>query len=134
MHGGDAANAQARRRRNCRRPPPLTAGLIAAFTGAAGAGEPIPADHFVVPEGFEVQVWAQSPQLRNPTNIDIDHKGRVWVAEGVNYRTHAGRDEDGDRVVVLEDTDGDGRADRSTVFVQDETIIIDTAMPAASWR
>ena len=50
----------------------------------------------------------------NPTNIDVDARGRVWVAEAVNYRglqqreaeplTHAG----GDRIVILEDTDGDG--------------------------
>ena len=51
MHRGDAANAPALRRRKCRRLAPLAAGLIAPFTGAAGAGAPIPADHFVVPEG-----------------------------------------------------------------------------------
>ena len=47
--------------------------------------------------------------LFNPTNIDIDRDGRLWVAEGVNYRSHYDRQPAGDRIVVLEDTDGDGR-------------------------
>src|SRR5687768_3285454 len=70
----------------------------------------VPLDIFTVPAGLEVTVWAQSPQLRNPTNMDIDAAGRIWVTEGVNYRRHKDRDAKGDRVVVLEDTDGDGRA------------------------
>ena len=46
--------------------------------------------------------------------MDIDAQGRVWVTEAVNYRKLAGKDPDGDRVVVLEDTDGAGKADKST--------------------
>ena len=61
--------------------------------------------------------------LKNPTNMDIDAAGRIWVTEGVNYRRHARRDPKGDRVVVLEDTDRDGRADKSTVFVQEPTLV-----------
>ena len=59
----------------------------------------------------------------NPTNIDIDAQGRIWVTEGVNYRRHKDRDAKGDRVVVLEDTDHDGRADSSSVFVQEPTLV-----------
>jgi putative membrane-bound dehydrogenase-like protein len=63
----------------------------------------------------------------NPTAIDIDGEGRVWVAEAVNYRQWDGRNpgkhfDAGDRIVVLEDTDGDGAADKSTVFVQDKDL------------
>ena len=83
----------------------------------------VPLDIFTVPEGLEVTVWAQSPMLKNPTNMDIDAAGRIWVTEGVNYRRHKERDAKGDRVVVLEDTDGDGRADKSTVFVQEPTLV-----------
>ena len=83
----------------------------------------VPVAGFTVPEGFEVTLWAQSPQLRNPTNMDVDYKGRIWVAEGVNYRSHQGRDKAGDRIVVLEDTDGDGRADSSHVFIQEPDLI-----------
>lgn len=76
-------------------------------------------DHFVVPEGLEVTLWAQSPMLFNPTNMDVDSAGRIWVAEGVNYRREAGRRPEGDRIVVLQDTDGDGKADSSHTFVQE---------------
>lgn len=79
----------------------------------------VPTDLFTVPEGLEVTVWATSPQLYNPTNIDFDAAGRLWVAEGVNYRGKGGRRPEGDRIVVLEDTTGDGKADQSTVFVQE---------------
>ncbi len=50
-------------------------------------------------------------------------QGRIWVTEGVNYRRHKDRDAKGDRVVVLEDTDHDGRADASSVFVQEPTLV-----------
>ena len=79
----------------------------------------VPTDLFTVPDGLEVTLWATSPLLLNPTNIDFDEKGRLWVAEGVNYRGKGGRRPEGDRVVVIEDSDGDGKADRSSVFVQE---------------
>lgn len=80
-------------------------------------------DLFAVPEGLEATIWAQAPQLRNPTNMDIDFAGRVWVTESVNYRKHENRDPAGDRIVVLEDTDGDGIADSSHVFVQEPELL-----------
>ena len=79
----------------------------------------VPTDLFTVPEGFEVTVWATSPQIFNPTNIDFDERGRTFVAEGVNYRGKKGRRKEGDRIVVLEDTLGAGKADKVTVFTQD---------------
>jgi hypothetical protein len=75
---------------------------------------------FKVPEGLEITVWATSPQLFNPANMDIDHAGRVWVTEGVNYRRHSGRSREGDCVRVLQDTDGDGKCDTSHVFVREK--------------
>ena len=82
---------------------------------------------FELPTGLEVTLWAESPHLYNPAAIDVDEHGRIWVVEAVNYRKwdgrNAGRDHPkGDRVVVLEDTDGDGACDSSTVFVQDEDL------------
>ncbi len=82
------------------------------------------ADHlepsmFQVPEGLEVTLWATSPMLYNPANMDIDAKGRIWISEGVNYRSKAGRRPEGDRIMVLEDTSGEGRATSSHVFVQE---------------
>ncbi|HEX6639161.1 MAG TPA: PVC-type heme-binding CxxCH protein, partial [Steroidobacteraceae bacterium] len=88
----------------------------------------VPLDIFTVPKDLEVTLWAKSPMLRNPTNIDIDAAGRIWVTEGVNYRRHATRDPKGDRVVILEDADHDGRADKSTVFVQEPTLVAPLGM------
>ena len=85
--------------------------------------ETVPLEMFVVPEGLEVTVWASSPQLFNPTNMDIDRDGRIWVAEGVRYRKHFDRQPEGDRIVVLEDTDGDGKADSSHTFVQEPLLV-----------
>ncbi len=72
--------------------------------------------------GLEATLWASEPMLSNPTNMDIDSRGRVWIAEGLNYRLTRGgnrrfhRIEEADRIKILEDTDGDGKADKVTVF------------------
>jgi putative membrane-bound dehydrogenase-like protein len=103
----------------------LSTAALCADPAAPAAAAPtmVPLDIFTVPKDLEVTLWAQSPQLRNPTNMDIDAQGRIWVTEGVNYRRHDKREPKGDRVVVLEDTDRDGRADKSTVFVQEPTLV-----------
>jgi len=88
-------------------------------------GQPvqIPLDLFKVPDGFEVTLWAATPLLHNPTNIDIDKDGRIWVAEGVRYRSHYNRQPEGDRIIVVQDTDGDGKADETHTFVQEAGLI-----------
>ncbi len=83
-----------------------------------------------VADGVKAELFASEPLVRNPTTIDIDHKGRVWVMENVNYRPSANPDnpyqEGGDQIVILEDTDADGKADERKVFFQGE--IVDGAM------
>lgn len=87
------------------------------------AADVVPLNLFQVPEGLEVTLWAASPMLRNPASIDTDMEGRIWVAEGVDYGAkHYQTQPGGDRVVVLEDTDGDGVADKSSTFVQDPAL------------
>lgn len=75
-----------------------------------------------IADGLELTLFASEPMLLNPTNIDVDERGRVWVCEAFNYRNHLNPDnptrEEGDRIVILEDTDGDSKADKSTVFYQ----------------
>ena len=88
----------------------------------------IPADEFDTANGFEVTVWATTPKLFNPTNFDIDADGRIWVTEAVNYRNFRNKglgitNEEGDRIVVLQDTDGDGKADSSHTFVRDIDLV-----------
>jgi putative membrane-bound dehydrogenase-like protein len=92
---------------------------IAGEAGSpVGGATAIPPELFRVPDGLEVTLWATSPMLYNPTSIDVDAQGRIYVAEGVNYRGKAGRRSEGDRIVVLEDTTGAGKADKVTVFLQ----------------
>ena len=68
----------------------------------------------------------QRAEISNITNIDIDHLGRVWVCEVKNYRGSSGSCRtprpEGDRILVLEDTDGDGKCDKQTVFYQGRDI------------
>jgi putative membrane-bound dehydrogenase-like protein len=105
------------------------AGLLLAAVASARAEEPIAPRAFTLPDDLEVTLWAEAPQFHNPTNIDVDLRGRVWVAEAVNYRRFKAKDDSrlrhdsGDRIVVLEDTDADGRADASHVFVQDPDLV-----------
>jgi putative membrane-bound dehydrogenase-like protein len=77
---------------------------------------------FSVSDGLEISLWASEPLFANPTCMDIDHKGRVWVCESVNYRTKLHKKpfnrEEGDRIVILEDTTGSGKADKATTFYQ----------------
>ena len=70
--------------------------------------------------GLEARLFASEPMIASPTNIDVDERGRVWVCDVMNYREHAqkGAREGGDRILILEDSDGDGKADKSTVFYQ----------------
>ena len=98
-------------------------GSVAALLGTRGNSQDfVPTELLKTPDDLEVKVFAKSPVLHNPTNMDVDRKGRIWVAEGVNYRKHYNRQPEGDRIVVLEDTDGDGVADKSWTFVQDPAL------------
>ena len=73
--------------------------------------------------GLKTETFAAEPMLLSPSSIDVDHLGRVWVAEIVNYRSHNGKRASGDRILVLEDTDKDGKADKQTVFYEGKDII-----------
>jgi putative membrane-bound dehydrogenase-like protein len=101
----------------------FAARVFAAESPDTNSPSLVPPEMFAVPDGLEVTVWATTPMLFNPANIDVDKDGRVWVSEGVNYRGHSKRRKEGDRIVVLEDSGGDGKADKSTTFVQDTNFI-----------
>jgi putative membrane-bound dehydrogenase-like protein len=98
------------------------------------------ARRMVVPPGFHVEVFASEPMVRQPLSASFDERGRLWVIEYLQYpnpaglkpvtvdqylRTEYDRVPDppprgprgADRIKILEDTDGDGRADKATVFV-----------------
>ncbi|MCI0748272.1 MAG: c-type cytochrome [Verrucomicrobia subdivision 3 bacterium] len=70
---------------------------------------------FTVPHGFRVELVASEPDIVNPVAMTFDDRGRIWITESVEYpRKSAGPGRD--RVKILEDLDGDGRAERVTVF------------------
>ena len=76
--------------------------------------------------GLAAGLYASEPMMSNPTNLTVDERGRVWVLEGVNYRRSARNQPDfrpaGDRIVILEDTNQDGKADKAKVFDQSPQI------------
>ena len=111
------------------RPLVLSLGLITGL-GSAAYGQVPPEktiSAFTVSDGLEISLWAAEPLLVNPTCIDIDHKGRVWVCESVNYRhtlhRRPARRPEGDRILILEDTKGTGKADKVTTFYQAKEIL-----------
>jgi len=70
-----------------------------------------------VPPGFKVELVASEPDIVNPIGMSFDDRGRIWITESVEYpRKSAGVGRD--KVKVLEDADGDGRADKVTVFAE----------------
>jgi putative membrane-bound dehydrogenase-like protein len=95
-------------------------GLPTSTAAAAdpGVDQPFPADEaartMIVPDGFNVTVFAAEPDVKQPIGFSIDDRGRLWVAEAYNYPNHGTKA--GDRIVILEDSDGDGRHDKRTVF------------------
>jgi len=97
-----------------------------------------------LPDGFKMQVFAAEPDIVQPIAFALDHRGRVWVAEGLTYPRRRGnppktvnsddptkatpeqlKDVFGgaDRIVVFEDTDGDGKADKRTVFLENLNLV-----------
>ena len=77
-------------------------------------------EQMTVPDGLEVKLFASErefPELVNPSQIAFDDQGRLWVACMENYpQWLPGASKPNDRLLILEDTDGDGRADDCTVF------------------
>ncbi len=76
--------------------------------------------------GLQATLFASEPALTNPTNIDVDHRGRVWLCDVMNYRGNNGKRPAGDRILILEDTQGQGKADKVKVFYQGRDV--DSAM------
>lgn len=73
-------------------------------------------DRLQVPEGFEVKLFASDPEIRKPVQINFDARGRMWIVSSPSYPQLSPADEPSDKVILLEDTDNDGRADKQTVF------------------
>lgn len=75
-----------------------------------------------VPPGFELRLFADErrfPELANPVQLSFDNRGRLWVATMPTYpQWKPGEPKPADKLLILEDTDGDGTADRCTTFYE----------------
>ena len=112
-------------------PPPADDVLFSGLDAMAAA------EKATLPPGFKMKVFASEPDIRNPIAFCEDHRGRLWVVEGLTYPRRVGRAPVGgpqsevlkdlfagkDRILVFEDTDGDGKADRRTVFLEGVNLV-----------
>ena len=89
---------------------------------------PLPAEvameRIVVPGGFRLELFAAEPLIGKPLDINWDERGRTWILETSDYPNEVSGilGVGNDRLVILEDTDGDGRADKRTVFAENLNI------------
>jgi hypothetical protein len=72
---------------------------------------------FHLPPGFTIQLFAAEPEIQKPMNMAFDAKGRLWISGSTEYPFPVPKDRKGrDSIRILEDRDGDGRAERVTTF------------------
>ncbi len=97
--------------------------LIATLSAGTAADKPVPlaeaAGKFTVPKGFNVTLFAGEPAVVQPIAFTFDDRGRMWVVECLSYPKWRADGKGSDRVVILEDTDGDGVHDKRTVVIDD---------------
>jgi putative membrane-bound dehydrogenase-like protein len=92
--------------------PPLD---VIAFAGLSGQDA---AKAMKLPEGFQIKLAAAEPDIIRPISFTIDAKNRLWVAEAHTYPVRAKEGEGRDRILIFEDTDGDGTLDSRKVFME----------------
>ena len=97
--------------------PPLETATHAGLSGVEAARA------MTVPEGFTVTLAAAEPDVVRPIAFAIDDRGRLWVAEAHGYPLRAPDGEGRDRILIFEDTNGDGRLDRRKVFIDKLTLV-----------
>jgi putative heme-binding domain-containing protein len=88
--------------------------------------EPLPHPNFTLDQNLEVNLFAENPDLAKPIEMNFDPQGRLWVASSSVYPQIRPGQEANDKILILEDTDGDGKVDKSTVFA--EGLLIPTAV------
>jgi putative membrane-bound dehydrogenase-like protein len=101
---------------------PVAAFLLTALSARAGMAPDETMKTLKLADGLEATLFASEPEIVNPVSIDVDSRGRVWLVEGANYRGARTIRPEGDRIVILEDVDGDGKAESVKVFAQDKSI------------
>jgi putative membrane-bound dehydrogenase-like protein len=89
----------------------------------AGLSPKDAAGAMTVPKGFTVKLAASEPDVVRPIAFTLDDRGRLWVVEGLTYPLRAPEGGGKDRILILEDTDGDGRLDKRTVFIENLNLV-----------
>ncbi|EEF61720.1 PVC-type heme-binding CxxCH protein [Pedosphaera parvula] len=84
----------------------------------AGLSPEDAAKEMTLPPGFKAHLFAGEPDVKQPIAFAIDHRGRIWVAEAYTYPIPAPEGQGKDRILVFEDTNGDGKFDKRTVFIE----------------
>jgi putative membrane-bound dehydrogenase-like protein len=92
--------------------PPMDVLPHAGLSGAEAARA------MSLPAGFSVTLAASEPDIEKPIAFTMDDRGRLWVAEAHTYPVRASEGEGRDRILIFEDTDGDGRLDSRKVFIE----------------
>jgi putative membrane-bound dehydrogenase-like protein len=102
-------------RPNFPKPAPRNPAELLEF---AGLSPDDAARAMTLPEGFSVTAFAGEPDVKQPIAMTIDDRGRVWVAEAYSYPIRVPDEKAQDRILIFEDTDGDGNFDKRTVFAE----------------
>ncbi len=108
------------------RPAKVTPTMIALAPDEyphAGLSAAQAASEMKLPDGFQVTVGASEPDVMQPIAMAIDDRGRVWIAEAYEYPIRADGDKGRDRILIFEDTDGDGSLDKKIVFAEGFNLI-----------
>ena len=92
--------------------PPVDVVKFAGLSPEAAARE------MLLPPGFKAILFAGEPDVKQPIAFALDHRGRLWVVEAYTYPIRAREGEGQDRILVFEDTNGDGKFDKRTVFME----------------
>lgn len=97
--------------------PPLDPVLNAGLSGIEAAKA------MSLPKGFKITLAAAEPDIVRPISFTIDPKGRLWVVEAHTYPTPVPEGQGRDRILILEDTDGDGTLDSRKVFIENLNLV-----------
>jgi putative membrane-bound dehydrogenase-like protein len=97
--------------------PPMDVVMHAGLSPGDAAGK------MTVPKGFSVKLAASEPDVVRPIGFTLDDRGRLWVAEAHTYPVRAPENQGKDRILILEDTDGDGRLDSRKVFIENLNLV-----------
>lgn len=79
---------------------------------------------FKLPPGFRIELFASEPDIGKPMNISFDARGRLWVTQSQEYPFYDSTSSGADKILILEDTDNDGKADKFTTFADSLNIPI----------